>query len=107
MNPLDKFPHPFDPKYEEKMKKLKRNDPDKFVNWPLVNGNYSTKNGSRVTIFGKRNGCSQVDFDWFEEGGCVDCIPQPYPEKYDNNDVRLVWHCDVCGGGSAKLYKDK
>ncbi|MAO64284.1 MAG: hypothetical protein CL666_04735 [Balneola sp.] len=80
-------------------------DVEAFVNWPLVNGVYETENGSTVEIFGKHSGGSSVSFDWLEENGCLDCEPQAYPEKYDENDVRLVWNCDYCGGGSAKLHK--
>lgn len=80
-------------------------DTKRIINWPLVNGVYETENGSTVEIFGKHSGGSRVSFDWFEEGGCLDCESQAYPEKYDENDVRLVWNCDYCGGGSAKLHK--
>jgi len=75
------------------------------VNWPLSNGVYETANGSWVEIFGRYGGGSRVSFDWLEEGGCIDCDPQAYPEEYGRNDARLVWLCEHCGGGSAKLHK--
>lgn len=58
---------------------------------------FATLHGSTVTILG---GKSEVAFDWFEEqNACYECVPQPYP-----NDGYLVWHCDECGGGRAKLH---
>ena len=78
---------------------------DALVMWPLENGMYETKNGSTVEIFGKHSGGSRVNFDWLEENGCIDCEPQAYPEEWDSDDVRLVWNCDYCGGGNAKLHK--
>ena len=64
-------------------------------------GIYRTEAGSIVEITGKHCGVVSVDFDWFEEGGCCDCVPEPYPEE----DL-LVWNCVLCGGGSAKLFKE-
>jgi hypothetical protein len=69
----------------------------------LQNGKYITDNGSTLEISGKYGGISKVSFDWLEEGGCVDCQCEAYPEKFDENDWRLVWNCDYCEGGSAKL----
>jgi hypothetical protein len=53
-----------------------------------------------MTISGKHGGISEVEFDWFEEDACLDCIPAPY-----DDDGYLVWTCPVCGGGKAKLEK--
>ena len=65
----------------------------------MKNGKYTTKHGSTVEISGKYGGISTVEFDWFEEpDACCDCEIEPYPE-----DGCLIWHCDECGGGSAKL----
>jgi len=71
----------------------------------LPNGLYKTFHGSIVRISGQYGGIVEVDFDWLEEGGCVGCQVQPYPEEFGSNDWRLVWHCDICGGGNAKLHK--
>ena len=65
----------------------------------LANGKYRTAGGSTVEISGEHSGKARVEFDWLEEeNACFDCTPEPYPD-WD----RLVWHCDVCGGGSAAL----
>lgn len=69
----------------------------------LPNGKYKTEAGSIVVISGKHNGKARVDFDWLEEGGCIDCVPEPYPEEFGENDFRLIWFCDYCGGGNTKL----
>lgn len=63
-------------------------------------GEYRTTAGSVVKISGARCGIVRVDFDWVEEGGCIDCEP-------DLDGDELVWHCDVCGGGSAKVFMDE
>ena len=64
----------------------------------LPNGIYRTAAGSTVTISGKYSGISAVEFDWLEEGGCSDCVPNAYEYEGD-----LIWHCDECGGGRAQL----
>lgn len=62
-------------------------------------GAYRTKAGSTMTVSGAHGGISTVNFDWLEESNaCVDCAPEAY-----DDDGYLVWHCDVCGGGSAEL----
>ena len=66
----------------------------------LPNGKYRTKRGSTVTISGKHGGISRVDFDWCEEDACIDCEPRAY-----DTDGHLVWDCEICGGGMAKLEK--
>ena len=65
----------------------------------MKNGIYKTEKGSVVEISGKHSGISCVEFDWLEEGGCCDCQVEAYP----TDDGYLIWHCDKCGGGSAKL----
>lgn len=69
----------------------------------LPNGKYKTAAGSTLEVSGKHSGIYKVDFDWFEEGACIDCQCEPYPEEWDKDDWRLIWHCDYCGGGNAKL----
>ena len=69
----------------------------------MENGKYVTEHGSTIEISGKHGGRSVADFDWFEEpDACCDCKVEPYPE-----DGYLIWHCDECGGGSAKLTKQQ
>ena len=68
----------------------------------LPNGHYRTAAGSQMWISGKHSGISAVEFDWLEEeNACCDCVPCAYEDDGD-----LVWHCEVCGGGRAKLYRD-
>lgn len=64
----------------------------------LKPGKYRTESGSTMTISGKHGGISEVDFDWFEEDACIECSVESYDQ-----DGYLVWYCDECGGGSAKL----
>lgn len=67
----------------------------------LQNGHYQTTNGSEMWITGDSGGRSRVGFDWFDEpGACCDCKPEPYHE-----DGYLVWNCEICGGGKAKLIR--
>jgi ribosomal protein L37AE/L43A len=64
----------------------------------LPPGRYKTLKGSRMYIHG---GKSEVNFDWFEEeNACIDCNPEAYDEE-----GYLVWNCEICGGGKAKLFK--
>lgn len=72
----------------------------------MKNGTYYTKAGSRLEISGKHSGIATLDFDWFEEGGCIDCKPNPYPEG-DGGDWYITWACDYCGGGRARLEDQK
>ena len=67
----------------------------------LPNGNYRTARGSTMEISGKYAGISRVEFDWVEECACCDCHAQPY-----DDGGYLVWDCDSCGGGSAKLVPE-
>ena len=62
---------------------------------------YSTAAGSRVEISGKHRSISTIDFDWFEEGACVEAKRNVNVELGD--EPRLHWYCDCCGGGSAPL----
>jgi hypothetical protein len=64
----------------------------------LPQGTYRTAAGSVVRISGKHAGVATVEFDWLEEGGCIDCEPNPMPV-----DGTLEWSCETCGGGSARL----
>ena len=69
----------------------------------MTNGLYRTQSGSTVRISGKHSGISEVSIDWLEEPhACSDCVPEAYPV-----DDALVWHCEVCGGGSAELMEVK
>lgn len=65
----------------------------------LPDGHYRTAAGSEVWI-SRNGGKSVVEFDWLEEGGCIDCTVELYEQ-----DGNLTWHCDECGGGSAVLHK--
>jgi len=73
----------------------------------LPNGKYQTINGSTVKVFGEYGGKVKVNFDWLEEkNACCDCRVEAYPEQFDEKDWRLVWNCDECGGGNAKLFSE-
>lgn len=64
----------------------------------LPNGEYVSDGGSRVKIFGDHGGSFEIDFDWLEEGACVESRPSVY-------EGRLIWSdCECCGsGGSTEL----
>ena len=64
----------------------------------LSKGQYITAAGSTMRVFGQHGGKSKVIFDWVEEDACIDCVLEPY-----DDDGYLVWHCEVCDGGKAKL----
>lgn len=68
----------------------------------LPPGKYKTQAGSTMEITGKHGGISIVEFDWLEEGGCIDCVPEPY-----DDEGCLVWSCEECGGGCAQLMKEE
>lgn len=61
-------------------------------------GHYRTAAGSEMWVYGDNCGKSAVEFDWLEEGCCLDCQPSAY-----DVDGMLVWHCEECGGGAAEL----
>ena len=66
---------------------------------PLPSGHYRTAAGSEMWISGEHGGISEVLFDWLEEpAGCCDCVVDAYEQE-----GRLQWSCDSCGGGSAML----
>lgn len=64
-------------------------------------GRYRTKKGSTMIVSESYAGKRQVSFDWFEEGACYDCEPEPC-----DDEGYLVWHCAECGGGQTKLFID-
>lgn len=66
----------------------------------LANGHYRTEAGSEMRISGQYGGISEVLFDWAEE---PDACPECEVDVYES-DGDLVWHCDCCGGGRAKLH---
>lgn len=73
----------------------------------LPNGHYRTKAGSTVEVYGQYSGRVRVSFDWLEEpDACCDCQVEPYPEHWGDDEYRLTWSCEICGGGSATLYPD-
>lgn len=70
----------------------------------LANGKYKTAAGSTLVVSGKHSGIFTVEFDWFEEGACVDCAVNTRPD-YDEESWWLTWDCDECGGGRAQLIE--
>ena len=58
--------------------------------------------GSTVQLRGKHGGDITIDFDWLEEGGCIDCEVDIDASR-DTMWHRLIWACESCGGGSAEL----
>ena len=72
----------------------------------LPNGIYKTANGSTVKISGKHSGIVEIEFDRYSEDACDYCQVQKYPELFAENDWRLVWYCEKCRGGNAKLIPE-
>ena len=64
----------------------------------LPAGQYKTPAGSSLTISGPNGETKELFFAWFEEHACLACEP-----KAQDVDGFLVWHCDECGGWTAKL----
>jgi hypothetical protein len=63
---------------------------------------FKTEHGSELHV-NDRITVVSLDFDWFEEpNACIECSPEPYPDK-DDGEYWLTWHCEDCGGGRAKL----
>ena len=72
----------------------------------VENGLYRTTAGSTVELSGTHGGISRVLFDWLEESNaCIECRVDPYPQSEDfQGHFCLVWECDHCGGGYARLF---
>ena len=67
---------------------------------------YKTEAGSILKIHG--NGLHQLEFDWLEEpGACCDCVPSPYPYEDAEDNLYIIWQCEYCGYGKARIYKEK
>jgi hypothetical protein len=53
---------------------------------------YRSENGSEVRISGKHWGVVEIEFDWFEEEGCIEADP-----TFDQDDLSILAVCDCCG----------
>jgi hypothetical protein len=62
---------------------------------------YRTASGSRVEISGEHRGISVIEFDWFEEGACIEA--RPSAETGDRDEPMLYWFCECHGDGQARL----
>lgn len=62
-------------------------------------GRYETEAGSVVLI---RGGVVEIAFDFFEEGGCIECQPEPCETAREGV---LIWYCDECGKGASELLR--
>jgi|GEM_PF-5758272 len=77
--------------------------PNEFREIPRPpNGYYHTEARSEIRIFGKYGGGFEIDFNWCDEMACCDCTPE-----FDFSSGILVWHCDLCNGGSALIKEGK
>lgn len=65
---------------------------------------YRTDAGSRVEITGKHRGISTIEWDWFEEGACPEAHPVADVSRRD--EQLLLWSCECCGSGQARLRAD-
>lgn len=64
---------------------------------------YRTAHGSRVEISGRHMGIVTIDFDWLEEGACIESKRNVLAETRDPEDAWLFWSCKCCGGGQTRL----
>lgn len=68
----------------------------------IKSGHYRTTAGSTIEIYGKYQSAWRGQFDRFEEFACDYCVVV----DVDRQEGDLIWECDVCGGGRAKLFPD-
>jgi hypothetical protein len=61
-----------------------------------------TSNGSEVRFDLRHGGRVSVDFNWFEENGCIDCEVDLDASRASGWTM-LVWGCCECTGGMAPL----
>jgi len=52
---------------------------------------YISEKGSMVREFGKHLGSFEIDFDWLEEGACVESVPY-----WERDDKCIIAACDCC-----------
>ena len=64
---------------------------------------YRTDAGSRVEISGAHRGISVIEWDWFEEGACPEA--RPVADVSDRAEPILIWSCECCGAGHARLKR--
>jgi len=64
----------------------------------IENGIYRTAAGSTIRVSGKHGGEISIDFEWLDEGGCIECAPY-----FEPSELLFVWSCEWCGGGSADV----
>lgn len=62
----------------------------------------TSKNGTKVTLSGNR---FSVDFDWFEEGCCIDCEID-FDASRRSFWTELWTDCPNCGRNKVNLHKD-
>lgn len=72
----------------------------------LPNGEYRTKSGSTMRIYGSRSERRDIVFDWLEEGACIECDVDSMPEQDHEGRWFLFWGCNDCGGGSAEIFPE-
>jgi len=63
---------------------------------------YLTAAGSKVKAF--PTGRIDIDLDWFEEGLCIDCEPDPDMTR-DTGFHYLMTRCDSCGMDHRPLHR--
>jgi hypothetical protein len=69
-----------------------------------MSGHYRTEKGSTAEVFGHHSGSYRIEFDWFEEGACIEACPSV---DTTGGETWLHWNCDCCGSGQAMLKLDQ
>ena len=62
---------------------------------------YRSENGSEVRVSGKHWGKIEIEFDWFEENGCIEAEP-----SFDKDDLAILADCECCGHQTIPVKLD-
>lgn len=60
--------------------------------------------GSWVEVSGKHQGIFDISYDWLEEGGCCDAMPE-FNRDYD--EPAIIARCECCEPQVVRLEKQK
>lgn len=65
---------------------------------------YRSSAGSEVTVSGKHMGIVAIDFDWFEEDGCIEADAEF--DRSDPKDPAIIATCECCGTQRVRVKID-
>lgn len=67
----------------------------------VTSSRWRTACGSTVEVSGQHHGVVTIDFDWFEEGACIEAARSVSVEI--GPEPMLHWECACCGAFSEPL----